>query len=118
VALRAYNHPNPVKLKGTTFYFATGMPSAELEYGDNPGSGDDRLAFEIRIFNQAGRLVQAIKGAQSGEAHWDGRDQWGNRLANGVYFYKITATQIRFETDDVPGYSTASSRFNTLVLSR
>jgi flagellar hook assembly protein FlgD len=94
------------------------MPSAELEYGDNPESGDDRLAFEIRIFNQAGRLVQVIKEAQSGEAHWDGRDRWGNQLANGVYFYKITATQVRFEIDEAPGYSTVSSRFNTLVLSR
>ncbi|RMF06158.1 MAG: T9SS C-terminal target domain-containing protein [Candidatus Neomarinimicrobiota bacterium] len=23
--------------------------------------------------------------------HWDGRDQWGNRLANGVYLYRIQA---------------------------
>jgi hypothetical protein len=118
VAIHAYNHPNPMKRNGTTFYFATGMPSAELEYGENIESGQDRLEFEIRIFNQAGRLLRVLEQAHSGEAHWDGRDRWGNQLANGVYFYKVTATQVRFDIEDRPGYSTVSSRYNTLVLSR
>jgi hypothetical protein len=118
VSIKAYNHPNPMKRNGTNFYFATGMPSAELEYGDNQQAGQDRLSFEIRIFNQAGRLVQVLENAHSGEAHWDGKDRWGNQLGNGVYFYKVTATQVRFDIEDRPGYSTVSSKFNTLVLSR
>jgi flagellar hook assembly protein FlgD len=118
VAIQAYNHPNPMKRNGTNFYFATGMPSSELEYGENLGSKDDRLEFEIRIFNQAGRLVQVFENAHSGEAHWDGRDRWGNQLANGVYFYKITGTQVRFDLEERPGFTTVSSKYNTLVLSR
>jgi hypothetical protein len=118
VFIKAYNHPNPMKRNGTTFHFATGMPAAELEYGDNAQSGQARLEFEVRIFNQAGRLVQVLKQARSGETHWDGRDRWGNQLANGLYFYKVTATQVRFELEDRPGYSTVSSKYNTLVLSR
>jgi hypothetical protein len=118
VSIKAYNHPNPMKRNGTTFYFATGMPSAELEYGDNKESGQDRLQFDIRIFNQAGRLVQVLEQAHSGETRWDGKDRWGNMLANGLYFYKVTATQVRFDVEDRPGYSTVSSKYNTLVISR
>jgi hypothetical protein len=118
VSIRAYNHPNPMKRNGTTFYFATGMPAAELEFGDNPDAGLPRLSFEVRIFNQAGRLVKVLRKVVSGEAHWDGRDEWGTPLANGVYFYKVTATQVILDTGDRPGYSTVTSKFNTLVLSR
>jgi hypothetical protein len=36
-----------------------------------------------------------------------------------VYFYKVTATQVRFDNpDDKAGYSTVTSKYNTLVLSR
>jgi len=118
VFIKAYNHPNPMKRNGTTFYFATGMPAAELEFGDNPDAGLPRLSFEVRIFNQAGRLVKVLSNVISGEAHWDGRDEWGNPLANGVYFYKVTATQVISDSGDRPGYSTVTSKFNTLVLSR
>ena len=118
VSIHAYNHPNPMKRNGTTFYFSTGMPQEELEYGDNPDAGKPRLAYEVRIFNQAGRLVRVLREAVSGETRWDGRDQWGNQLANGVYFYKVTATQVLFAYDDRPGYSTVTSEYNTLVLSR
>jgi hypothetical protein len=62
--------------------------------------------------------VQVFENAHSGEAHWDGRDRWGNQLANGVYFYKITGTQVRFDLEERPGFTTVSSRYNTLVLSR
>jgi len=119
VSIQAYNHPNPMKRNGTTFYFATGMPSPELDYGDNKTSGRPRLSFEVRIFNQAGRVVKILRDVVSGEAHWDGRDEWGTPLGNGVYFYKVTATQVLLDPGaDKPGYSTVTSKFNTLVLSR
>jgi hypothetical protein len=119
VSIQAYNHPNPMKRNGTTFYFATGMPAAELEYGENKDAGLPRLSYEVRIFNQAGRVVKILRNVVSGEAFWDGRDEWGTPLGNGVYFYKVTATQVLFDPGaDKPGYSTVTSKFNTLVLSR
>lgn len=71
-----FNAPNPVGKKGTTFYFKN-------------------LAFErmskvdIFIYNQNGKLVKVIKNAVSGVTHWDGRDNHGRLLANGLYHYVV-----------------------------
>ena len=113
----AYNVPNPMKRKGTTFYFSTSIPSNEVEYGGE-NNGKQRLFFEIRIFDQAGRLVKVFQDAASGTTTWDGHDRWGNLLANGVYFYSITARQDLFDVNAKPGYRTLSSKRNTLVISR
>jgi flagellar hook assembly protein FlgD len=51
--------------------------------------------FRIRIFTIAGRLIREIDidplSLQPGfnKIHWDGRDQDGDELANGIYLYKI-----------------------------
>jgi hypothetical protein len=71
-----YNAPNPVGKKGTKFYF-------------NEFSGDRQNAVTIKIFDQRGYLVQVLHSVESGVTHWDGRDAWGNLLANGLYYYKI-----------------------------
>ncbi len=51
--------------------------------------------FTIKIFTVAGRLIKSIS-VPPGELQigfnrifWDGRDQDGDQLANGVYFYKF-----------------------------
>lgn len=54
---------------------------------------------EIRIYTVSGRLIRKIRGVR-GEAGynqvwWNGRDEDGDRLANGVYIYKIIATASR-----------------------
>ncbi|MDZ7723881.1 MAG: FlgD immunoglobulin-like domain containing protein [candidate division KSB1 bacterium] len=47
----------------------------------------------ITIYDVLGRRVRRfVTGAKQVGAHhivWDGRDEFGNRVANGVYFYKI-----------------------------
>jgi flagellar hook assembly protein FlgD len=43
----------------------------------------------IFIYNQNGRLVKVIKDAVSGVTHWDGRDNHGRLLANGLYHYVV-----------------------------
>ncbi|HKP95449.1 MAG TPA: C25 family cysteine peptidase [Fibrobacteria bacterium] len=116
-AVTAYNFPNPMKRAGTTFHFATVLPSADLEFGD-PNAGKDRLEYEIRVFNQGGNLVRVFANAVSGETGWDGRDDWGNLLANGVYFYKVTARQVLTDLNARPDYRTVSSKRNVLVISR
>ena len=51
---------------------------------------------EIKIFTLAGRLIKDIPYASSRtginfSTTWDGKDQEGDEVANGVYIYKIMA---------------------------
>jgi len=57
--------------------------------------------FLLEIYHPSGRLVRTIDLAQLDEVYigeyitqfaWDGTDQNGNRLDNGVYSYRITAS--------------------------
>jgi len=82
-ALReVYNYPNPFKTQ-THFTF-------ELR-----GTLPDE--FLIKVYTIAGRLIRDISLPQSrlqigfNKILWDGRDQDGDELGNGVYFYKIIA---------------------------
>lgn len=71
-----FNAPNPVGKKGTTFYFK------DLAV-------DRSTKVDIFIYNQNGKLVKVIKNAVSGVTHWDGRDNHGRLLANGLYHYVV-----------------------------
>lgn len=70
----------------------------------NPFAGDTYFTFKltqipdeirIKIFTIAGRIVKELKLVQSelnydfNRVYWDGRDEDGDLLANGVYLYKI-----------------------------
>jgi hypothetical protein len=56
---------------------------------------DKSAAVTIKIYTVAGRLIKTIEYAPGdvgyNEVEWDGRDAYGETLANGVYFYKIVA---------------------------
>jgi hypothetical protein len=56
---------------------------------------DQAAAVEIKIYTVAGRLIRSIVAAAGqvgyNETPWDGCDGEGEELANGVYFYKISA---------------------------
>ncbi len=112
-ALAAYNIPNPMKRNGTTFYFSTLVPSDDGEY--LPVEGTIRIQYRLKIHNQLGRLVQTLNSESAYGMKWDGRDAFGNRLANGVYFYSVTAT---YDPGDGSGKKFLSSKRNTLVISR
>ena len=71
-----FNVPNPMGKKGTTFYFK-----------NLAAESDSRVT--IFIYNQHGRLVKVIKDAKSGETHWNGKDNYGRLLANGLYHYVV-----------------------------
>ena len=45
--------------------------------------------MNIFIYNQNGKLVKVLKDAVSGVTHWDGRDNHGRPLANGLYHYVV-----------------------------
>ena len=79
--LDVFNFPNP--FAGGTF-FTFNLTGSRMP--------DD---LSVKIYTVAGRLVRKLT-LPGGELrfgfnriHWDGRDDDGNELANGVYFYKI-----------------------------
>lgn len=69
----------------------------------NPTRGPVQAAFVLKteghvnlsVYNAAGGLVRQIVDAEMAagphEAHWDGFDQDGSRLAAGVYFFRLDA---------------------------
>ncbi len=71
-----YNQPNPMKNK-TVFHFQSGSSGM--------------IDAEVRIFSQSGKLLRVLKNVLPGETVWDGTDRWGNRLANGLYYYRVLA---------------------------
>ena len=73
------NYPNPVK-GSTTISFS-------LHRGDTKDT-------EINIYNIKGQLVRTLTPmtndqSQTTNVVWDGKDNNGNQLANGIYFYKL-----------------------------
>lgn len=73
-----YNYPNPMKNQ-TGFVFNLG--------GNNPPS-----SCRIKIYTVSGRLVKLINSPANigfNQINWDGRDNEGDNMANGVYFYKM-----------------------------
>jgi hypothetical protein len=76
------NYPNPLKDKTTFMFNLTGEKK--------PDSG------KIKIYTAAGRLIKEINldnvNIGYNQVEWDGRDNDGDAIANGVYFYKMILT--------------------------
>ncbi|UYZ61719.1 type IX secretion system sortase PorU [Hymenobacter weizhouensis] len=94
------NYPNPFS-RATTFHF------------DHNRAGED-LEIRVQIFTVSGKLVRTLEAtALSSGSHlasltWDGRDEYQDQLARGVYVYRVS---VRSSRDN----STAS-KFEKLVL--
>ena len=74
------NYPNPFRNR-TSFTFELNFDDAEVR---------------VKIFTLSGRLIRTLEGvgnSRFNQIDWDGRDEDGDQLANGVYLYKIIATQ-------------------------
>ena len=80
------NYPNPFSTSTQFVYTLTGDEVPEY--------------FKIQVMNVSGRIVKEITqdemgplkvGRNKSEYRWDGTDTYGNRLANGVYLYRIVA---------------------------
>ena len=75
------NYPNPFTTH-TEFYFEHNQVCAELE-------------TQIQIFTVSGKLVKTInqivhsQGFRSAGIPWDGKDDFGDQLAKGVYVYAL-----------------------------
>lgn len=95
-------------VRRTVFYTYTDNDLAYVYNYPNPFSGQTHFTFEIRgehepqeiairIFTIAGRLIKELK-LPSGNFSigfnkilWDGKDQDGDPIANGLYLYKVLA---------------------------
>lgn len=80
------NYPNPFSTSTCFVYTMTGA--------------EPPVYFNLRIMTVSGKVVREVTAAEFGPmiagTHqssfcWDGRDQFGDQLANGVYLYQITA---------------------------
>jgi hypothetical protein len=68
----------------------------------------DPVDVEIKVYTLAGRLIKTLELPMVADRFvqipWDGRDQDGSELANGVYFYKvITRSLDRSQSNEVLG---------------
>lgn len=100
------NYPNPF----------TDRTCFQFEHNAN----NQQIDILVQVYTIAGRLVKTIETAlvsdgalrQGDCIEWDGRDDYGDRLARGVYLYKVKVRA------NLPGGSTlkGESKFEKLVL--
>ena len=75
------NYPNPFTTN-TNFWFEHNRPNEEM-------------AVFLQIYTVSGKLVKTLRqtifstGNRSNEVSWDGRDEYGSKLARGVYVYRL-----------------------------
>jgi len=78
------NYPNPFTTR-TQFWFEHNKPGQDL-------------VVRIQIFSLSGRVIKMLErtintpGNRSSELEWDGRDEYGDKIGRGVYFYKLSVT--------------------------
>ncbi len=97
-----YPYPNPFS---TSVKFVFTLTGSELPDG-----------IKIQILTVSGRVVRTITQDEIGPIHignnqtdfaWDGRDEFGDQLANGVYLYKVT---LRLNGENVTLRSSAGDK--------
>ncbi len=111
------NYPNPFSTRTCFVYTMTGAETP--------------VHFKIQIMTVSGRVVREITEAEFGPLRagthqsdfcWDGKDEYGDQLANGVYLYRIVAKKADgsdfefFENNSVDGYFKGG--FGKMVLMR
>lgn len=76
-----FNYPNPFS-SGTSFYFSHNQPNVTLD-------------VSIQILTVSGKLVKTISTTLSSDSYqstpiaWDGLDDYGEKIGNGVYIYRL-----------------------------
>ncbi|WP_324672958.1 type IX secretion system sortase PorU [Hymenobacter sp. GOD-10R] len=95
------NYPNPFS-SSTTFHF------------DQNRSGDD-LEVQVQIFTVSGKLVRTLRTSVAGSSShlsalsWDGRDEYNDQLARGVYVYRVSVRSLTFK-------GSTASKYEKLVI--
>ena len=97
------NYPNPFA-HSTTFFFDH----------NQAGGASETLDVQVQIFTVAGRLVRTLTATvPSADPHqrsisWNGRDEYDDPLARGVYVYRISVR--------VPYNNSTASKYEKLVI--
>ena len=97
------NYPNPFSTSTRFVFNLTGSEVPEM--------------FNIQIMTITGKIVKTIMKYELGPLHvgrniteyaWDGKDDFGDKLANGVYLYKvqtkINGQNIEHQSTELDGY--------------
>ncbi|MEY4936674.1 MAG: putative signal peptide protein [Bacteroidota bacterium] len=110
------NYPNPFSTSTQFVYTLTGTEIPEL--------------FKIQIMSVSGKIVREITQQELGylkigthrtDFRWDGTDEFGDKLANGVYLYRIVAKKrsgATYETYDTGTDDLFKGGFGKLVIVR
>ncbi len=107
IALRhVLNYPNPFTDQ-TCFQFDHNLPGQELE-------------VLVQIYTISGRLVKTLEAQLFSDGalrrddciSWDGRDDFGDRLARGVYLYRVQVRALQAGSGTLEG----ESDFEKLVI--
>lgn len=111
------NYPNPFSTSTCFVYTMTGA--------------EPPVHFKLQILTVSGRVVREVTGAEFGALRpgthrsdfcWDGKDNYGDQLANGVYLYRVVAKKqdgtdfSLFENNSVDGFF--QHGFGKMVLMR
>ncbi|MDI1353451.1 MAG: C25 family cysteine peptidase [bacterium] len=97
------NYPNPFSTSTRFVFTLTGSEIPEV--------------FTIQIMTITGKIVREITRSELGYMHigrniseyaWDGRDNYGDRLANGVYLYRVIT---KLNGEDIEKNSTSADKF-------
>lgn len=97
------NYPNPFSTSTRFVFTITGSEVPET--------------FKIQVLTITGRVVKEITREELGNLHigrnvtdyaWDGTDQFGDKLANGVYLYRV---QTRLHGDEIEHMGTAADSY-------
>jgi hypothetical protein len=79
--LLSQNHPNP-------FVAGRGATAIGFTLGD-------QVQAKLRVFDASGRLVRVLvdepMGAGTHAAWWDGRNDGGEEVGSGIYYYRLDA---------------------------
>ncbi len=111
------NYPNPFSTQTQFIFTLTGAQVPDV--------------FTIQIFTLSGKVVKEITKAEMGglrigenrtDYKWNGTDDFGNKLANGVYLYRLITSQVEgedllhFGEENIDGFF--NKGFGKLVIMR
>lgn len=98
------NYPNPFSTSTQFVFTLTGSEVPDF--------------MKIQVMSVSGKVVREITNDELGPIHigknmteyrWDGTDEFGDRLANGVYLYRVITREVN--GDEYKNYNTNTSQY-------
>ncbi|MEP6845084.1 MAG: C25 family cysteine peptidase, partial [Panacibacter sp.] len=103
-----FNYPNPFTTSTSFVFTVTGNQVPQN--------------MRIQVLTITGKIVKEITKEELGPLHigrnitqykWDGTDQYGQKLANGVYLYRVITNLNGNKLDKFPTYDSNGNEINT-----